>query len=565
LSGASASGFTLSWSAPYDHLRVAGYDVYLSGSEIGTTAATSYGFSGLACGGSYTLGVDAYDAAGNRSPQASVQASTSPCPDTQAPAAPLFLVETSATASSISLSWQPSLDNVGVAGYTVYANGSQAGATGLTLYSVTNLSCGQSYTLGVDAYDAAGNHSPQDSVVASTAPCLSPPTDNTLPTISGATTVGSTLSATPGSWSGSPSSYGYRWRRCDSAGSNCSDISGAGASTYTLAGADQAATLRVAVTATNTGGSSTVSSMPTAVIAGAPPSPGTPTPLACPGASEWSACLNGNWNGFSGFNGNPNGYIGNFGWSFTNSDFSFASSPAAEGQSFRAYLDSGAVTGGQAGQRSLMYIFPYHTAFGDGETKAQQGQDQWYRDRIYFPSDYQPAPNTSWNWVLELHNYPDTACCAYLSLGVVTNSEDGGPSGGQRLSLRILGGGDVSHPADGINANNDPTPTGYRKTWVQGPSLQRGHWYDVLIHVKWDYTSAGHVDWFLDGTQMISYNGPTLFWYTDSDTGVSGNQSGPGLGYLMVGDYRDASSNPPPSTVYHDDVMRASTRAGVGG
>jgi chitodextrinase len=276
LNGATGASLTLSWSASRDNVGVAGYELYLNSSKVGTTSATSYGFSGLSCGRSYNLAVDAYDAAGNRSSKSAVQASTSPCPDTQAPTTPSSLVETSSTASSISLSWAASLDNVGVAGYTVYASGTKAGTTGQTLYSVTNLACGHSYTVGVDAYDAAGNHSSQASVVASTAPCPSPPTNSALPAISGATTVGSTLSATQGAWSGNPTSYGYQWRRCDGTGNTCSDISGAGTSTYTLTGADQASTLRVAVTATNTNGSSTVSSLPTAVIAAGVQAPTTP-------------------------------------------------------------------------------------------------------------------------------------------------------------------------------------------------------------------------------------------------------------------------------------------------
>ena len=109
--------------------------------------------------------------------------------------------------------------------------------------------------------------------MASTAPCPSPPTNSALPAISGTTTVGSALSATQGAWSGNPTGYGYQWRRCNSTGNTCSAISGAGTSTYTLTGADQASTLRVAVTATSTNGSSTVSSMPTAVIAAAPAAP----------------------------------------------------------------------------------------------------------------------------------------------------------------------------------------------------------------------------------------------------------------------------------------------------
>jgi chitodextrinase len=171
LTSASASGLSLAWSAASDNVGVAGYELSLNGSKVGTTTATSYGFSGLGCGTSYTLAVAAYDAAGNRSPPASVLASTSACADTVAPTTPGPLLQTGAGANSISLAWAPSLDNVGVAGYRVYLNGSPAGTTSFTSYTLGNLACGQSYTLAVDAYDAAGNRSAQASVVAATAPC----------------------------------------------------------------------------------------------------------------------------------------------------------------------------------------------------------------------------------------------------------------------------------------------------------------------------------------------------------------------------------------------------------
>ena len=64
-----------------------------NGTPTGLTAATSGTFSGLACGTSYTVAVDAYDAAGNRS-RAPVIASTSACappPPAPAPTAPTGL------------------------------------------------------------------------------------------------------------------------------------------------------------------------------------------------------------------------------------------------------------------------------------------------------------------------------------------------------------------------------------------------------------------------------------------------------------------------------------------
>ena len=52
---------------------------------------------------------------------------------------------------------------------------------------------------------------------------------------------------------GVPTSFTYQWRRCDTTGANCADIACATASTYTAHAGDGGKTLRVAVTATNSG------------------------------------------------------------------------------------------------------------------------------------------------------------------------------------------------------------------------------------------------------------------------------------------------------------------------
>jgi hypothetical protein len=98
-------------------------------------------------------------------------------------------------------------------------------------------------------------------------PAPAAPSPLAVPTISGTAQSGQTLTASTGSWSGSPTSYGYQWQRCDSAGANCADVPGATASTYALAAADVGCTVRVAVVATNAGGSASATSAPTAVVA----------------------------------------------------------------------------------------------------------------------------------------------------------------------------------------------------------------------------------------------------------------------------------------------------------
>ena len=84
------------------------------------------------------------------------------------------------------------------------------------------------------------------------------PAANTAgPTVGGVARDGSTLTAAPGSWDGTPTiTYEYQWQRCDAAGANCVNIPGETGSTYTLTPADVGSTIRVLVTAVNDAGSS---------------------------------------------------------------------------------------------------------------------------------------------------------------------------------------------------------------------------------------------------------------------------------------------------------------------
>jgi hypothetical protein len=99
--------------------------------------------------------------------------------------------------------------------------------------------------------------------------------------------VGQRLTAAPGSWSNSPSSVAYHWRRCNPAGAACADIAGATSSAYTAVAGDAGRRLRVAVTASNAAGPGTAVSAPTAVVSagGGTAPPPSPPPLPPPAGS----------------------------------------------------------------------------------------------------------------------------------------------------------------------------------------------------------------------------------------------------------------------------------------
>ena len=129
----------------------------------------------------------------------------------------------------------------------------------------------------VTAINADGQTTATSNPTAVVAAQAGPP-NTSPPTISGTTTVGSTLTANPGTWTGTSITFAYQWQRCDTAGANCSPITNATNTTYVLANEDLGHTLRVAVTATDATGPHTVTSAQTATVTTAP----TPAPTGCP-------------------------------------------------------------------------------------------------------------------------------------------------------------------------------------------------------------------------------------------------------------------------------------------
>jgi hypothetical protein len=140
------------------------------------------------------------------------------------------------------------------------------GSTGTT-YTAAAADAGSTVRVAVVATNTIGQskvaYSPVTTVVAGA------PLNTAPPAIAGTAAVGQPLSASTGTWTGSPTSFAYQWQRCDATGASCAAIAGATAATYTVDAADAGSTLRVAVTATNaTGTSAPAVSAQTAVVSG---------------------------------------------------------------------------------------------------------------------------------------------------------------------------------------------------------------------------------------------------------------------------------------------------------
>ena len=89
--------------------------------------------------------------------------------DSGVPTAPGNLQVLSTTTSAITLSWNFSTDDFGIAGYKIYRDGKEAGTTVTNQYTDTGLTPGTSYNYIVKAFDNSGNISlPSNQVTAVT-------------------------------------------------------------------------------------------------------------------------------------------------------------------------------------------------------------------------------------------------------------------------------------------------------------------------------------------------------------------------------------------------------------
>jgi endo-1,4-beta-xylanase len=196
--------------------------------------------------------------------------------DTQAPTAPTNLVASSTTASSVSLTWTASTDNVGVTGYQVLrapgASGgtfAQVGTSTTPSFTNTGLTASTTYRFQVRAVDAAGNTSAVSNTV--TAATQAGGGDTQAPTApSNLASTGTTSSSVSLSWTGSTDNVGvtgYQILRAPGAsGGTFTQVGTSTTTSFTNSGLTASTTYRFQVRAVDAAGNtSAVSNTVTAV------------------------------------------------------------------------------------------------------------------------------------------------------------------------------------------------------------------------------------------------------------------------------------------------------------
>ncbi len=180
-SNVTQSGFTVTWTASTDNRAVRSYNVYRNGAYVANVSTNSYKFNGLTALTLHSIRVLAIDAAGNRSAQSAVLAVTTSAPaDVTVPSTPGGLTATSVLSNRILLTWTPSTDNVGVTGYNVYVNNVYLKTVTAAQTDLTGLTPLTSYSIQVQALDAAKNRSARSTALSVT---TGAPPDTTAPTV----------------------------------------------------------------------------------------------------------------------------------------------------------------------------------------------------------------------------------------------------------------------------------------------------------------------------------------------------------------------------------------------
>ena len=258
------------WGTIAVHVAGSTVEVDLNGTAVYQTAAASLGTAGVStvqigndtAAQAFNMAVDTISVASGGASTPSPPVNTSPPTVSGTPQAGQTLtaspgIWTGAQPITFAYQWQR-CSSGGSACAAI------SGATSPS-YAVTSADVGATLRVTVTATNSVGSATANSTPTTAVQATSSAPVSTAPPTISGTARAGQTLNAGAGGWTGTqPITFAYQWQSCDANGAACSPV-GTG-STYVLTSADVGHTLRVAVTATNSAGTATATTNPTAVV-----------------------------------------------------------------------------------------------------------------------------------------------------------------------------------------------------------------------------------------------------------------------------------------------------------
>jgi hypothetical protein len=313
ISGAAQQGHTLSvsngaWNNNPTSFSYLWEDCNGSGTCIPITGATSstYTLQPSDVGSTVLASVTASNAGG---PGSATSAGVGPVlPAAPAPGNPPVISGTAQQGSTLTVStgtWTGNPTGFSYVWEDCNSSGSTCtaipGATSSS-YTLTASDVGSEIVAVVTASNPGGQNSATSAAVGPVLP--SAPVPGTPPVISGTAQQGSTLTMSNGTWSNNPTNFAYVWEDCDGAGNNCTPISGATGSSYTLKPADVGDMIVAQVTASNAGGKNSATSAAAGPVLPLAPTIGNQSP-AITGTAQQGHTLtvsNGTWTN------NPTGF-----------------------------------------------------------------------------------------------------------------------------------------------------------------------------------------------------------------------------------------------------------------
>ena len=173
----------------------------------------------------------------------------------------------SPSGTATSIRWQRSLDG---------SRWSDIGGATSTSYTTQAADLGTYLRVIVTASNLYGQASATSARVGPLA--AGAPQNTSLPTVSGSVRIGATVTASPGHWVPTSSTYAYAWQYSVDGLGGWNSISGAGSASFTLSSGYPGTYVRVRVTATDGAGTTTaVSAAAGPVVSGAPVATALPT------------------------------------------------------------------------------------------------------------------------------------------------------------------------------------------------------------------------------------------------------------------------------------------------